>query len=106
MLGLAALSSVSERDQKQNTAQYDAFLLQLHKFGSEVFFLGGREGGGAGRGGEFSGVARHVGIAFNFTKHRKRFTSPLGLYLSEFSEGSTHLKRQALRFWFPPENSR
>ena len=42
---------MSERDQKQNTAQYDAFLLQLHKFGSEVFFLGGREGGGAGRGG-------------------------------------------------------
>ena len=52
------------------------------------------------------GVARHVRIAFNFTKHRKRFTSPLGLYLSEFSEGSTLLKRQALRFWFPPENSR
>ena len=85
MLGLAALSSVSERDQKQNTAQYDAFLLQLHKFGSEVLF----RGVGGGRGGELSGVAKHVGITFNFTKHRKRFTSPLGLYLSELSEGST-----------------
>ena len=67
------------------------------------FFFGG---GGGGRGGELSGVARHVGIAFNFTKHHKRFTSPLGLYLSELSEGSTLIKRQALRFWFPPENSR
>ena len=40
-------------------------------------------------------IARHVGIVFNFnfTKRRKGFLGPLGLYLSEFGEGSILIKR-------------